>query len=201
MKKSLSLLLCIVLISCLVSCDISAIWNNIKGTNEATTTTTTTTTTPPVYETVTLSELIDKEKLAYITITYQVFEYGSSFISSFKYTIDNNEDILELLDILNFEVAQYVNDKEYGDLFRLRLDEARKNNWKLEETNPMARYYIHVIIYYEGWEGAGIFNIYPNNQIDIYDSNSKKHYYNLENQDNCWEEIMNKYVLSNQGGN
>jgi hypothetical protein len=198
MKKYIKIILCIALVFCLVSCDLSAIWNNLKGTTEATTTTTTT---PPVYETVTLSELIDKEKLSYITITYQVFEYGSSFISSFKYTIDNNEDILEFLDILNFEVEEYINDKEYGDLFRLRLDEARKNNWKLEETNPMAQYYFIILIYYEDYSGAAILTIYPNNQIDIYDANSNKHYYNLENQDNCWEEIMNKYVVSNQGGN
>ena len=92
MKKTLSLLLCIILISCLVSCDLSVIWNSIKGTTGSTTTTTTE---PPVYETVTLGELINKEDVAYIKHGYTYFLSSSINYLSTTTDIDMFFDFIE----------------------------------------------------------------------------------------------------------
>ena len=92
MKKYIKIILCIVLVSCLVSCDLSAIWNNLKGTTEETTTNTTTTT-PPVYETVILEDLFDTNQIAKAIYVF------TSADMSFSYTIVEMSDINEFFEV------------------------------------------------------------------------------------------------------
>ena len=197
MKKTLSLLLCIVLISCLVSCDLSMIWNSIRGTTESTTTTTTE---PPVYETVKLTDLIDINRLSSVRMDIYKFVPMNDIMRKIC-DIEEKNEISELLNVIYIDIQEYTSDIYYKTIWREEKENLKNNINKIIGDHPMSYYVIHLIFYYEDYSGAAILTIYPNNQIDIYDGKSKKHYYNLENQDNCWEEIMNKYVLSDQGGN
>ena len=197
MKKTLSLLLCIILISCLVSCDLSAIWNSIRGTTESTkTTTTTTTTAPPVYETVTLDQIINREDVAYASLTVNNWENPAPHI--FKYMIEDPEEILELLNILDLERAEYTDDEEYKTLFYLEYWESKKNNWKLSNVDHTLQYYITIILYYEDWSAIGICDFYPNNQTEIRIGHT---YCSIDAEMDCWEKLMEKFVKPNYKGN
>ena len=149
MKKTLSLLLCIILISCLVSCDISAIWNSIKGTTESTTTTTTA---PPVYETVTLGELINKEDVAYIKHGYTYFL--SSSINYLSTTTDIDMFFDEYINAnfkLEFVSSQY-------ELYDINMQEA----WTYVRQG---KEYVEWHFYNDNQKNIGTITIYPNNMI------------------------------------
>lgn len=118
MKKSLSLLLCIVLISCLVSCDINAIWDNIRGETESTTTT------QPIYDIVMLNELFHQNQVTKIQVNFGVNDDDfSRFVKNINLFYSN------LLNNVELTNNQFAIDKQETDFFEFWQTKKKENPW------------------------------------------------------------------------
>ncbi len=155
MKKYIKIILCIALVFCLVSCDLSAILDHLKGTTENTTNT-------PSYKTVALKEFINKEDVFYID--YKETHYlDSSFARETIYDVDF---IFELVINSNLELEFVVMEDDEEAYFSI-ADEVHYNY--VVKGLPYAEF----LFYNENGDLIGDLDIFPNNYIAYLDYSRK----------------------------
>ncbi len=129
MKKYIKIIFCIALVFCLVSCDISAIWNNLKGTTEATTTP------QHIYDIVMLNELLPQDQVTKIQVNFGANDDDfSRFVKNINLFYTN---LLNNVELTNNQFAISKQETDFFEFWQLK----KKENPEFDHTPYSITFY------------------------------------------------------------